>query len=84
MEVKLKLIKEKLKNFMAHYSETKAEDFLNEMSKAFQKEKANSEGKEESLTKVLIDIENDLKFIEEQINLTFTTMSLFPLILLNF
>ncbi len=66
----LKLIKEKLKNFMAHYSETKAEDFLNEMSKAFQKEKANSEGNEESLTKTLMDIENNLKLIEEQINLT--------------
>ena len=66
----LKLIEEKLSNFISHYSEPKAETFLLEMRKAFQDEKSNFNGSEEGLTKTLEDIETNLKLIEEKINLT--------------
>ncbi len=64
----MKLIGEKLKNFISHYSETKAEAFLNEMTKLLQEEKADLK-EDDNTAKILLDIESDLKLIEGKITL---------------
>ena len=66
----LMLMGEKLKNFISHYSEKKAETFLNEITKLLQEEKANlKEEDNDSIAKTLTDIESDIKLVEEKINL---------------